>query len=62
MNLLTPTARTKAPMDPMRRTALIAGVLYLATFVFSIPAAFGFYDSILHNHRFVLGARCTIPS
>ncbi len=56
MNLSTRTTRTKAPMDPLRKTALIAGVLYIATFVFSIPAAFGFYDSILHNHQFVLGA------
>jgi Domain of unknown function (DUF4386) len=54
MNMHPHTKRT--PMDPMRRTAFVAGVLYLATFVFSIPAAFGFYDSVLHNHRFVLGA------
>ena len=26
-------------MDPMRKTALVAGLLYLATFVFSIPAS-----------------------
>ena len=31
-------------MDRMRKTALAAGLLYLATFVFSIPAAFGLYD------------------
>ena len=56
MNTHTRTNRTKVPMDPMRKTALVAGLLYIATFVFSIPAAFGFYDSVLHNHQFVLGA------
>jgi hypothetical protein len=39
----------------MRKTALAAGLLYLATFVFSIPAL-GFYDGVLNNPDFVLGA------
>jgi hypothetical protein len=42
-------------MDPMRKTALAAGLLYLATFVFSIPAL-GLYDDVLNNADFVLGA------
>ena len=42
-------------MAPMRKTALAAGLLYLATFVFSIPAL-GFYDGVLNNPDFVLGA------
>jgi hypothetical protein len=42
-------------MDPMRKTALAAGLLYLATFVFSIPAL-GFYDDVVNNPVFVLGA------
>lgn len=46
----------KAPTDRMRKTALAAGLLYLATFVFSIPAAFGLYDGVLNNPNFVLGA------
>jgi hypothetical protein len=32
------TNHAKVPMDPMRKTALVAGVLYLVTFVGSIPA------------------------
>jgi uncharacterized protein DUF4386 len=43
------------PKDTMRRTALAAGLLYLATFVFSIPAL-GFYDTVLNSPDFVLGA------
>jgi hypothetical protein len=31
-----PPAATRVPMDPMRKTALVAGTLYLITFV-SIP-------------------------
>jgi uncharacterized protein DUF4386 len=34
-----PTAAPRAPMDPTRRTSLLAGVLYLVTFV-SIPILF----------------------
>jgi hypothetical protein len=39
----------------MRKTALAAGLLYIATFVFSIPAL-GFYDNVLNNADFVNGA------
>lgn len=46
---------TRTPMSPMRKTALAAGLLYLATFVFSIPAL-AFYDGVLHNADFVNGA------
>ena len=42
-------------MTPMRKTALAAGVLYLLTFVTSIPAL-GLYDDVLNNPDFVLGA------
>jgi hypothetical protein len=52
------TSTRRRPMDPMRRTALAAGLLYLATFVFSIPAL-ALYDGVLHNHRFVFGAGST---
>jgi hypothetical protein len=47
------TART--PMSPARKTALAAGLLYLATFVFSIPAL-GMYDGVLNDANFVHGA------
>ena len=53
MNTNTTTA--KAPMEPMRKAALIAGLCYMGTFVFSIPAL-ALYDGVLNNHNFVLGA------
>src|SRR5919199_568773 len=45
----------KPPMDPTRKAALYAGLFYIATFVFSIPAL-GLYDGVLNNPSFVLGA------
>lgn len=47
----TPTPR----MTPLRRTALVAGVLYLVTFAASIPAL-GLYDGVLNDPGFVHGA------
>ena len=49
----TTTGRT--PMSPMRKTALIAGVAYLATFVFSFPVTFGFWTDVLAKPNFILG-------
>ena len=43
-------------MDASRRTALIAGVLYLITIVAAIPAQFVFYDAVLSNPDYVLGS------
>ena len=49
----TPGATRPSP-DSMRRTSLVAGVLYLLTFV-SIPTLF-LYDPVRGNADFVLGA------
>jgi hypothetical protein len=49
------SAATRAPMDPMRRTSLIAGVLYLLTFV-SIPTLALYKPVKDHVDTFVLGA------
>ncbi|MGH9134364.1 MAG: DUF4386 domain-containing protein [Ilumatobacteraceae bacterium] len=43
-------------MTPLRKTALIAGVLYLMTFIFSIPVKFWLWDDVTNNPDFVLGA------
>jgi hypothetical protein len=48
------TNHAKVPMDPMRKTALVAGVLYLVTFVGSIPAL-PLYHNVLHNPLYLLG-------
>ena len=42
-------------MDATRKATLAAGLFYIATFVFSIPAL-GFYDGVLNDERFVLGS------
>src|SRR3954447_8606586 len=52
---MTTTRSAKLPMSPTRKAALVAGLFYIATFVFSIPAL-ALYDGVLHNHNFVLGA------
>ena len=52
---MTTTPTTKAPMDATRRAALAAGLFYIGTFVFSIPAL-GLYDGVLNDPAFVLGA------
>lgn len=56
MTTATATTGARSPMSPMRKTALIAGVCYIATFVFSIPVKFGFWKDVLDNPNFVLGA------
>ena len=42
-------------MSSSRRTALIAGLWFAGTFVFSIPALF-FYDPVLNHADYILGA------
>ena len=44
------------PMDPLRRTACLAGVLYLVTFASSIPARFYFLDPVLSDPQYILGS------
>ena len=43
-------------MDSTRRTATIAGWLFIITFVTSIPAVFYFYDPVLNDPNYILGA------
>ena len=42
-------------MNPMRKTALIAGVLYLFTFAASIPQL-KLFDDVIHDHRYITTA------
>jgi hypothetical protein len=42
-------------MDSLRKTALVAGVLYIITFITSIPAL-GLYGPVLNDAHYVLGA------
>ena len=53
----TPAARAsmRTPLDAAQRTARIAGVWFVLTFVFSIPALL-LYDPVLNDVNYVLGA------
>ena len=46
---------TRTPMTPTRKAALYAGLFYIGTFVFSIPAL-ALYDGVVNDPNFVLGA------
>jgi len=52
---MTTTAKT-TPTSPMRKAALIAGIAYIATFVFSIPVKFWLWADVLDKPDFILGA------
>lgn len=52
---MTTTRTAKPPMDPTRKAALAAGLFYIGTFAFSIPAL-GLYDGVVNDPNFVLGA------
>jgi len=51
----TTTSNRKPPMDATRKATLAAGLFYIGTFVFSIPAL-GLYDGVVNDPNFVLGA------
>jgi hypothetical protein len=52
---ISATASHGGPSDPTRRTAFVAGVLYLITFLSSIPAVF-LLDPALTNPEYILGS------
>lgn len=47
--------RGRAPMSPMRKAALIAGLAYIASFVFSIPVKFGLWADVINKPDFIVG-------
>jgi Domain of unknown function (DUF4386) len=52
----TPAKRSqRAPMDPMRKTAYVVGVLFVITYITSIAAKFSFYPPFLDNADYILG-------
>src|SRR4051794_37985309 len=48
-----PTATNRVPMDSLRKTALVAGVLYLITFI-SIPTL-ALYGAVLSDPNYIVG-------
>ena len=51
---------SRVPTDPLRRTALVAGILYLATFLSSIPAVF-LQGPVFDDPNFILGGGGPTP-
>jgi hypothetical protein len=49
------TTTTSAPLQASRKAALVMGVLYIATFLTSIPAAL-LYDPVLHDAHYIVSA------
>ena len=43
-------------MDPLRRTAFVVGLLFIITFVVSIPAALVLYTPVLDHTDYIVGA------
>jgi hypothetical protein len=43
-------------MTPTRKAALIGGIAYIGTFVFSIPVKFGLWADVLDDPDYILGA------
>lgn len=54
MASLARSTTTRVPMSPLRKTALVAGILYLATFLSSIPAVF-LQGAVFDDPSFILG-------
>ena len=53
-NAVRATATTRVPMDPMRKTALVAGLFYLITFI-SIPTL-ALYSTLKSDPAWILGS------
>jgi hypothetical protein len=49
-------ALTRVPMDSMRKTALVAGLLYLITFIAGIPPAAFLLGPVLDNPNYIVSS------
>lgn len=54
--VLKPTAAHSAPMDSARRTAFVAGSLYLITFISSIPAGLFLLNPVLDDPSYIVSS------
>ena len=59
---MTTTTRTTAsknaqrvPMSPLRKTALLVGILFVITYITSIPAKFALYPPLLDDPAYIVG-------
>lgn len=55
-NAVVPRPRGKVPMDSLRKTALVAGLLYLVTFIAGIPPAAFLLGPVLSDPNYIVGA------
>jgi hypothetical protein len=53
---MTDIATKRVPMDSMRKTALVAGILYLITFIAGIPPAAFLLDPVLSDPNYIVSA------
>jgi hypothetical protein len=51
-----PPDKKQVPMDAMRKIALVAGGLYLITFIAGIPPTFILYSNVLSNPAYIVGS------
>jgi hypothetical protein len=49
------TGSKRAPMDSLRRTALVVGVLFVVTYITSIAAKFSLYPPLLDHADYIVG-------
>ena len=50
------TSERRIPMDPLRKTALVVGVLFVITYITSIAAKFVFYPPVLESPDYIVSA------
>jgi hypothetical protein len=55
-NAVMTRARKRVPRDSMRKTALVAGLLYLITFIAGIPPAAFLLGPVLDNPNYIVSA------
>jgi hypothetical protein len=55
-NAVTTRPRKGVPMDSMRKTALVAGLLYLITFIAGIPPAAFLLGPVLDNPNYIVSS------
>ena len=46
----------RVPMDSLRRTALVVGILFVITYITSIAAKFAFYPPLLDHADYIVGS------
>ena len=56
------TGSGRVPMSPLRKTALLVGILFVITYITSILAKFALYPPLLDNPDYILGTGPDAPA